>query len=178
MIRMIITILAITFSFVSVQAQQLDSIMIYSTSFFPNDTLLLVSSCDGEDQSPSLRWKGHPENTQSFAIIADDPDAPNGTWVHWVVYDIPRNITSLEANMGAFEIMYHGSKHGINDFGTKKFGGPCPPKGHGAHRYYFKIYALDTMLNLEPGKTKAELLEAMEGHIVARGTIMGYYERK
>ena len=138
----------------------------------------MVVSCDGYDESPSLAWSRAPENTQSYAIIADDPDAPNGTWVHWLVYDIPRRVKALEANQGQFEVMYHGAKHGLNDFGNKKFGGPCPPKGHGTHRYYFKIYALDTLLGLPGGVSKAKLLRAMKGHVVARGTIMGLYERK
>jgi len=176
--RLLIFITATLLSYISVTAQEIDSIIVSSTSFFPNDTLFLISTCEGVDESPALRWTGYPANTNSFAIIADDPDAPNGTWVHWVVYDIPRKVTFLEANMGYYEVMYHGAKHGVNDFGTKKYGGPCPPKGHGPHRYFFKIYALDMMLNLNPGLTKDELLKAMEGHIVARGTIMGYYERK
>ncbi len=176
--RYLILFAIFAFSFSHIYASEIDSIKISSTSFFPNDTMPMICSCDGENESPALQWGGHPENTHSFAIIADDPDAPNGTWVHWVVYDIPRNVTFLEANSGYYEVMYHGSKHGINDFGTLKFRGPCPPKGHGTHRYIFKIYALDTRLNLDKGLTKDELLEAMEGHIVARGTIIGLYERK
>jgi Raf kinase inhibitor-like YbhB/YbcL family protein len=174
----ILLLLSIIFVYYLTNAREIDSIFVSSTSFFPNDTMFLISTCDGEDESPALQWTGYPESTKSFAIIAEDPDAPNGNWIHWVVYDIPRAITFLEANQGFYEIMYHGAKHGINDFGTKKYGGPCPPKGDGPHRYYFKIFALDTMLNLKPGLRKEELLEAMKNNIVARGSIMGYYERK
>jgi len=176
--RSSILIMAIFFLYFSITAQEIDSIVISSTSFFPNDTMFMISTCDGDDESPALKWKYFPESTQSFAIIAEDPDAPNGTWVHWVVYDIPRSINFLEANQGYFEIMYHGAKHGINDFGTKKYGGPCPPEGSGPHRYYFNVFALDTMLNLKPGITKSDLLQAMQGNVVGKGSIMGYYERK
>ena len=158
-------------------AGEVDSLKVSSSTFFAGETMPEFTTCEGEDTSPALKWSDAPDGTKSFAIIADDPDAPNTTWVHWIVYDIPASVTFLEEGQGSSESIFHGAKHGVNDFGNKNYGGPCPPAGHGVHRYYFKVYALDEMLDLEPGPSKAELLEAMEGHILAKGSIKGLYER-
>lgn len=132
-------------------------------------------TCDGEDVSPPLAWTSVPEGTKSLALICDDPDAPMGTWVHWVLFNLPANIKELPENVPPQETLENGAKHGITDFRRIGYGGPCPPSG--THRYYFKLYALDTELDLEAGITKAELLEAMEGHILAEGRLMGKYKR-
>jgi len=133
-------------------------------------------TCDGDDVSPPLSWEGIPEGTKSIALISDDPDAPVGTWVHWVMYNIPADIQELPEGVPPDEVLENGAIQGITDFRKIGYGGPCPPSG--THRYYFKLYALDTELDLKPGGTKAELFKAMKDHILAEGQLMGKYKRK
>jgi Raf kinase inhibitor-like YbhB/YbcL family protein len=133
-------------------------------------------TCDGQDISPPLEWKDVPAGTKSLALICDDPDAPVGTWVHWVAYHISSKITKLDENISPEKELNNGLRQGSNDWPKIGYGGPCPPGG--THRYYFKLYALDTMLDLKPGATKAQLLQAMEGHILAETRLMGKYKRK
>ncbi|MCD6254837.1 MAG: YbhB/YbcL family Raf kinase inhibitor-like protein [Deltaproteobacteria bacterium] len=132
-------------------------------------------TCDGEDASPPLSWTGVPEGTEALALICDDPDAPVGTWVHWVIFNIPPDTTGLSENIPPERVLESGARQGRNDFGNIGYGGPCPPRG--THRYYFKLYALDKKVDLEPGATKDELLKAMEGHVLAEGKLMGRYKR-
>jgi Raf kinase inhibitor-like YbhB/YbcL family protein len=127
-------------------------------------------TCDGEDLSVPLSWSGVPLETKSLVLIADDPDAPGGTFVHWVLYDLPADQVSLKEGMEDI------GTQGENGFRKLGYNGPCPPQGP-AHRYFFKIYALDTTLNLPQGATKAEVEEAMQGHILADGQLMGTYQR-
>jgi hypothetical protein len=133
-------------------------------------------TCDGTDISPALEWKDPPGATQSFALIADDPDAPVGTWVHWVLLDLPANARTLGQNVRKIEQLADGSRQGRNDFGKIGYGGPCPPPGK-PHRYSFKLYALDTKLDLKPGVTKNDVERAMQGHVLAQGEWMGRYSR-
>jgi Raf kinase inhibitor-like YbhB/YbcL family protein len=132
-------------------------------------------TCEGEDLSPSLHWTGAPEETRSFALIMDDPDAPAGTWNHWLIFDLPATVKSLPEG-------HQPGKDGLsgtNDFGRPDYGGPCPPKGHGPHRYFFKLYALDVpSLKLEHGAKRSDIDRAMQGHILAESQWMGRYERK
>jgi Raf kinase inhibitor-like YbhB/YbcL family protein len=132
-------------------------------------------TCDGTDMSPPLKWDSLPEGTKSLALICDDPDAPMGTWVHWVYYDIPVSTTGVPENVASDERPQIGGIQGTNDFRRIGYGGPCPPSG--THRYYFKLYALDTLLNLLPGATKKQLVKAMENHIVGQVQLMGKYRR-
>ena len=134
-------------------------------------------TCEGADISPPLQWNGIPHGAKSLALICDDPDAPVGTWVHWVLYDLPVTATDLPEKLPASETLSFGGKQGINDFKRVGYGGPCPPPGK-AHHYYFKLYALGADLPLSPRATKQELLRAMEGHILAEAQIVGTYERK
>jgi len=147
-----------------------------SPDFSTGGTISKQFTCDGGDLSPALQWKDPPAGTQSFALIADDPDAPVGTWVHWVIFDLPANLRSLPQNFPKVEQSTDGSRQGTNDFGKVGYGGPCPPPGK-AHRYFFKLYALDTKLNLKPGAAKKDVERAMQGHILARGEYMGRYSR-
>ena len=133
-------------------------------------------TCDAADISPALTWNDPPAATQSFALIADDPDAPVGTWVHWVLFDLPANARALPQNVPKQEQLSDGSRQGRNDFGKIGYGGPCPPPSK-PHRYFFKLYALDTKLNLKPGATKKDVERAMQGHILAQGEWMGRYGR-
>jgi Raf kinase inhibitor-like YbhB/YbcL family protein len=151
------------------------AITITSTAFSEGGMIPKDYTCDGKDISPPMAWAGVPEGTKSFAIICDDPDAPVGTWVHWVLFNIPVTVSELPQSVPPDKVSENGARHGINDFRKFGYGGPCPPGG--THRYYFKIYALDTELTQEPGLTKAELLEAMKGHILAEGQLMGRYKR-
>jgi Raf kinase inhibitor-like YbhB/YbcL family protein len=133
-------------------------------------------TCDGQDISPPLKWVGVPEATKSIALISDDPDAPMGTWVHWVMWNIPPNVHELAEKVPPEPELADGSRQGITDFRRTGYGGPCPPSG--THRYYFKIYAIDKKLDL-PGTTKkADLLKAIKGHILAEGQLMGKYKRQ
>jgi len=135
---------------------------------------------DGEDISPPLKWSGEPGATREFVLICDDPDAPvTDPWVHWVVYNIPFTQRSMpEGKPGrSLPDFPPGMKEGKNSFGKTTYGGPSPPPGHGVHRYFFKIFALDSKIDLPAGATKNQVLTAMEGHILAKGELVGTYER-
>jgi len=132
-------------------------------------------TCDGADVSPPLAWSGLPENTVALALICDDPDAPVGTWVHWVLYDLPPEVTELAEAVPTQETLASGAKQGRNSGRKIGYSGPCPPSG--THRYYFKLYALDQGVDLSPGATKKQLVAAMEGHILAEAQLMGRYQR-
>ncbi|OQX51278.1 MAG: phosphatidylethanolamine-binding protein [Candidatus Aminicenantes bacterium 4484_214] len=132
-------------------------------------------TCDGENVSPPLEWNGLPDGTASLALICDDPDAPMGTWVHWVVFNIPPETNGLPENVPPERELRQGGRQGINDFRKIGYGGPCPPGG--THRYYFKLYALDCSIDLLAGITKDNLVAAMEGHILEQAILMGRYSR-
>jgi hypothetical protein len=149
---------------------------VISPAFEPAKPIPGKYTCDGRDISPPLRWGGVPEGAQTLVLICDDPDAPMGTWVHWVVYDIPPSVDSLAENVPKSDTIPCGGRQGKTDFGRVGYGGPCPPGG--THRYFFKIYALDTVLNLPPGKTKNDIEQAMKGHVIAQGELFGTYARK
>lgn len=134
-------------------------------------------TCDGADLSPPLEWTEPPPSTRSFALIADDPDAPVGTWVHWVIYNMPATLRELGEGVPAKDTVPGVGTQGINDFGKVGYGGPCPPRGP-AHRYLFKLYALDAEISLPPRKRKADLLRAIEGHVLGQAELMGRYKRK
>ena len=146
-----------------------------SSAFTEGGTIPRQYTCDGNDISPPLSWSDVPDGTKSFALIADDPDAPAGTWVHWVVYNIPAGTTKLQEQVPASKTLPDGSVQGINDFKKTGYGGPCPPGG--IHRYFFKLYALSGSVDLGPNATKNELLQAMEGKIVRETKLMGTYSR-
>ena len=133
-------------------------------------------TCEGEDRSPALEWSEAPPGTKTFALIADDPDAPVGTWVHWVIYNIPASARSLPAGVEKKELLADGSHQGRNDFRKTGYNGPCPPPGI-PHRYFFKLYALSTELTLASGATKSDVERAMGTHILARTEWMGRYQR-
>ncbi len=133
-------------------------------------------TCDGPDLSPPLRWADPPAGTQSYALIADDPDAPVGTWVHWVLWNIPADASGLEENLSKSASLPNGAKQGTTDFRRIGYGGPCPPSG--THRYFFKLYALDTMLELPSSTTKRDLEGAMQGHILGQAELVGKYQRR
>jgi Raf kinase inhibitor-like YbhB/YbcL family protein len=160
-------------------AQEGDAVMavlITSDAFKQEEIIPAQFTCDGMDKSPALTWEGIPANAKSLALIADDPDAPIGTWVHWVLYDIPPTLQSLPEDVAKSPFVPGIGTQGINDFRKTGYNGPCPPRGK-PHRYFFKLYALDTILELKSGASKVELEKAMRGHILAQGELMGKFGR-
>jgi Raf kinase inhibitor-like YbhB/YbcL family protein len=147
-----------------------------STAFQEGDSIPKKYTKDGQDVSPSLKWDNAPDGTRSFALICDDPDAPRGTWVHWVLFNLPADTRSLEEGVATSETLPNGARQGKNDFGDLGYGGPKPPPGK-PHRYFFKLYALDTALDLQPGATKQQLEAKMKGHVIGEGQLMGKYGR-
>ncbi|BAW31420.1 MAG TPA: YbhB/YbcL family Raf kinase inhibitor-like protein [Methanothermobacter sp.] len=148
---------------------------IKSSAFKDGERIPRKYTCDGENISPPLTWKDVPSGTVTLAIISDDPDAPSKTWTHWLIFNIPPEINSLPEGVETVGEFENGIIQGLNDFGNLGYGGPCPP--FGVHRYFFKLYALDKRLELEPGASKEELLEAMKGHIIEKTEIIGLYSR-
>jgi len=149
---------------------------ISSTAFQPGGDIPRKYTCEGPDVSPALSWTDPPAGTQSFTLIGDDPDAPVGTWVHWVAYDVPASARQFAEGVPKTDAIPGGGVQGLNDFGKTGYGGPCPPPGK-PHRYYFKLYALDSKLNLKPGATKKAVEQAMQGHILAQAEVMGRFKR-
>jgi hypothetical protein len=152
-------------------------IHITSPAFEEGQGIPVVYTCEGDDSSPPLRWSAVPPTAKSIAVICDDPDAPLGTWVHWVLYNLPATATKLEAKVPSDDALPGGARQGINDFHRVGYGGPCPPPGK-PHRYFFKIYALDAVLAPMQRATREQLLAAMQGHVVAEGALMGTYKRQ
>jgi Raf kinase inhibitor-like YbhB/YbcL family protein len=151
---------------------------ITSSAFKQEEEIPKKYTCDDIDISPPLSWTDAPKETDSFALICDDPDAPVGTWVHWVIYNIPAETTQLPEAVQKTETLASGARQGRNDFRRVGYGGPCPPPGHGYHRYFFKLYALDSTLDLKAGKaTKMDVLKAMDGHVLTESKLMGKYKR-
>jgi Raf kinase inhibitor-like YbhB/YbcL family protein len=149
---------------------------ISSADFNQGETIPKKFTCDGADVSPELSWEGAPSDAKSFALIADDPDAPAGTWTHWVIYDLPAGTRTLAENVSKVDEIPTGGRQGRNDFRKIGYGGPCPPPGK-PHRYFFKLYALDRTLDLKAGASKPELEQAIQGHVLAQAELMGKYGR-
>lgn len=145
---------------------------ITSAAFAAGGIIPIEHTCDGDDRPPPVAWSGAPEDTRSFVLIVHDPDAPRGDWVHWVLFDLPGDTTSIDD--GSIDA---GARAGVNDFGRSGWGGPCPPRGS-AHHYVFSLYALDRVLGLPRGSTRAEVERAMRGHVLARAELVGRYQRR
>jgi Raf kinase inhibitor-like YbhB/YbcL family protein len=148
---------------------------ISSPAFSEGDPIPVQYSCDGEDQNPALEWSGTPAGTVSLALVMDDPDAPGGTWVHWVLFNIPSDVSGLPSSIPASAILDDGSVHGANSWGRSDYGGPCPPGG--THRYVFKLYALDSLLELADGADPGDVEQALLEHLVGEASLMGTYTR-
>jgi Raf kinase inhibitor-like YbhB/YbcL family protein len=161
------------------QGEAMDKVMLNSSAFEPNGPIPAKYTCEGEDVSPALTWSGVPSGTKSLALIVDDPDAPDPaapkmTWVHWVLYDVPPSAKGLLEAVGANSLP-RGTREGLNDWKRTGYGGPCPPIGR--HRYFFKLYALDTELGDLGEPTKAQLKKAMAGHILDEAQLVGVYQK-
>lgn len=147
-----------------------------SSAFQPGGNIPKQYTCEGNDISPQLAWQGAPAGAKTFALIVHDPDAPRaGGWYHWVVYNLPSSVASIPENAPKQQDLSGGGTQGRNDFGNAGYGGPCPPSG--THRYFFRLYALDTDLKLNSGATAKDVEKAMEGHILAQGELMGKYQK-
>jgi Raf kinase inhibitor-like YbhB/YbcL family protein len=153
------------------------ALTVTSSAFVAGGSIPAKYTCEGANVSPPLSWTGAPAGTKSFALICDDPDAPAGIWVHWVLYNLPPNVDSLSEKTDAVSALSNGAMQGANDFGKVGYGGPCPPPGK-SHRYFFKVYALDIDHFLKPGAHKDTLIGAMEHHILAEGQLIGTCQRK
>ena len=148
-----------------------------STAFADGQPIPAKYTCDEGDVSPALSWGSLPERAKTLAVICDDPDAPGGTWVHWVLYNLSSDADGLPEAVPATKTVQNGGLQGKNDFGRIGYGGPCPPRGP-AHRYLFNIYALDRELDLKPGATRRQVEDAMLSHVLAQGTLTGKYARR
>lgn len=168
--RLVTFVCVLLFSF-SVRAMDLKS-----RAFLHQDYIPSLYTCDSSDYSPYLSWNNVPEGIKSFVLICDDPDAPFKTWIHWVIFNIPKEARSLSENIPKVGRLDDGSIQGKNDFGTIGYRGPCPPQGK-PHRYFFTLYAIDTMLSLPAGATKDEVLSAIQNHIKAKAKVLGLYKR-
>ncbi len=156
---------------------QAAKLTVTSAAFEPGRPIPVKYTGLGDDLSPPLQWQGAPAATKSFALLCDDPDAPGGTWVHWVIYNLPPGAPSLSENAPKSESLPGGAAQGLNSFGKIGYGGPAPPAGK-AHRYFFKVYALDCLLTPQGRPKKEALLAAMRGHILSQGQLIGTYQRQ
>jgi Raf kinase inhibitor-like YbhB/YbcL family protein len=152
------------------------SFQLASAAFSGNEMIPKKFTCEGADLSPQLSWNGAPSSTKTFALIMDDPDAPVGTWVHWVLYNLPPNIKELPEGVEKQEHLSNGALQGRNDFRKTGYGGPCPPAGK-PHRYFFKLYALDISLDLKPGTSKADIERAIQNHTLGQAELVGRFGR-
>ena len=155
--------------------QEANPFSISSPAFKEGDPIPIQFSCDGEGQSPSLEWSGIPEGTASFVLVMDDPDAPGGTWVHWVLFNIPGDASGLPSSIPTTAVLDDGSVHGANSWGRSDYGGPCPPGG--THRYFFKLYALNSVLALADGADLGEVEQALGEYLIGETSLMGTYTR-
>ena len=157
------------------KAMAAGTIQVTSTVFQQEGMIPKKYTCSGRNISPPLAWSGVPKEAKSIALIMDDPDAPGRTYVHWVVFNMPPGTSGLPEKVSRGKTIPSGGQQGITTNRKNGYLGPCPPSG--THRYYFKLYALDTMLNLKSGATKSQLLKAMEGHVIGQGQLMGRYKK-
>lgn len=146
-----------------------------STAFASETTIPVKFTCKGEDISPPLQWTNVPQGVKSFALLVEDPDAPMGIWIHWVYFNIPASTRSLSEALPSGARLHDGSVQGVGSAGEHRYQGPCPPSGR--HRYFFKLFALDTTLGIAPSANKQRLLDAMKGHVLAEGQLMGYFSK-
>ncbi len=180
MIKSLVSLIPLAAAAGALAATPASSLKLTSTAFGPGGTIPSRHTCEGPETSPPLAWSGAPEGTRSFALIVDDPDAPDPaapqmTWVHWVLYNLPPKSSFLPEGVGAAALPV-GTLHGQNDWKRTGWGGPCPPVGR--HRYFFKLYALDTLLPDLNRPTKNALEKAMRGHVLGEAQLIGTYQKR
>lgn len=152
------------------------SFVLETKAFAKGGDIPSTYTCSGEDVSPALSWSGAPSATKGFALIVEDPDAPSGTFTHWLVYDLPAEVHQLKENVSKTDDLSGGGRQGRNDFRRVGYGGPCPPPGK-PHRYFFKLFALNSALNFPAGASRRELDSALRGHVLAEAELMGKFGR-
>jgi len=162
---------------VAAEKTEKDPMQLASTAFTEGAPIPGKYTCDDKNVSPPLKWSGIPPGAKALVLIADDPDAPSGTWVHWVLYDLPATASELAEDVPKSQYVAAGAKQGLNDFRHLGYGGPCPPPGK-PHRYCFKLYALDAPLDLKPGVTKKEVERVMGQHLLGQAQLIGTYQRR
>jgi Raf kinase inhibitor-like YbhB/YbcL family protein len=172
---LVVAVVLVFLFIMSVWPQEV-SMELTSQAFQEGGSIPSLYTCDGKDMSPPLSWSGVSEGTKSFALISDDPDAPAGTWVHWVLWNLPSMARELPAGLSTHAQLADGTCQGKSDFGRSGYGGPCPPSG--THRYFFKLYALDIPLTLKAGAVKSMVETAMKGHILGQAVLIGVYRRR
>jgi hypothetical protein len=150
---------------------------IRSSAFENNEMIPIVYTCEGENLSPPLSWSGVPESAKTLALVVDDPDAPSGIFTHWVLYNLPLTPPNLEEDASLSDRLSEGLREGFNSFGKQGYGGPCPPRGGGEHRYYFRLYAINQELSFKGRVTREQLLNMIEGKTVAEAVLMGRFSR-
>ncbi len=160
-----------------VAASQAMAFDLTSPAFAPGAEIPVKYTCDGLNVSPPLRWAGPPARTKEYVLIAEDPDAPGRTWTHWVLYRMPSSLRDIPESVPPRDEVASIGRQGLNDFKRVGYGGPCPPPGP-AHRYFFKLYAVNQAIPLPPGKTRAEVLDAIQGHVLGQAELMGRYQRR
>ncbi|MFZ0962914.1 MAG: YbhB/YbcL family Raf kinase inhibitor-like protein [Terriglobia bacterium] len=153
-----------------------EKLEVTTTAFQPGGTIPSQFTCSGSNISPALSWNDPPPRTESFVLIVDDPDAPGRTWVHWLVYNLPASARQLPEHVSAGAALAVGGRQGVNDFPMNGYGGPCPPPGK-PHRYFFRLFALDTTLDLRPPVRRKDVDSAMKGHVLAQAELMGRFGR-
>jgi Raf kinase inhibitor-like YbhB/YbcL family protein len=158
-------------------SDELMPIVVKSTAFHEGEAIPARYTADGADVSPPLTWSGVPDGTRSLAVVCEDPDAPRGTWAHWVLFNLPADARQLAEGVPPEPSPPGGGMHGTNSFGKLGYGGPSPPPGK-PHRYYFKLFALNATLPLEPGAARDDVLRAVDGRVLGEGWLMGRYGRK
>ncbi len=174
-----ISFIFLTGLYLQVEGGEPMDFVLKSAVFQDGDAIPQDYTCEGMDVSVPLAWEKQPEGVKSYTLLVEDPDAPVGTFTHWILYDLPGDITELVQGIPSDQVMSNGSMQGKSDFGRIGYGGPCPPRGHGRHRYFFILRALDVKsLGLKPGAAKREVEKAMEGHVLGEARLMGIYERK
>ena len=178
-VRSVLTVAVLSAAWSLVLAAEKEvSMKLTSPSVSEGQAIPAKFSGEGADVSPALKWEGAPAGTKSFALICDDPDAPVGTWDHWLIWNIPPTMTELPENVEKKETVLGTARQGMNGWPRLGYNGPMPPRGHGKHRYFFKLYALDTELSVPARANKKQLEQAMKGHVLAQAELMGTYERK
>lgn len=170
--KCIVVVLILFSTVIFSENKGVQSMELTSTAFSHQQMIPSQYTCDGDNISPPLSWNNVPKNTRSLVLIVDDPDAPHGTWDHWILFNIPPHVTSLVKNVS---VLPGGAKEGVNSWGKTGYGGPCPPSG--VHRYIFALYALDNVLSFDDTPTKKRIIQAIDGHVIAQATLIATYER-
>jgi Raf kinase inhibitor-like YbhB/YbcL family protein len=173
---LLVSVCVLMLSVARVAGAESSKLSIQSAAFAANGPIPVTYTCSGDNRSPALTWSGVPMGTKTVALVVRDPDAPMGSWVHWVLYNLPANVTELPTGIPRIATLRNGAVQGVNDGGTMGYQGPCPPQGP-AHHYHFRLYALDNKLDLAAGAKASEVEQAIKGHVLASADLVGMFAR-